>query len=77
MMKLKLSDEVVAAIARQVQLGILTGTDVVDHLRLLELEVADGSDVATLTDECKERVQKNVDDLLEQARRLSTPSDAN
>ena len=35
----KLSDDAIILIARQLQVAILTGTDVVDNLRLLELEV--------------------------------------
>ena len=38
----KLSDDTIAIIARQVQIAILTGTDVVDNLRLLELEPKEG-----------------------------------
>ena len=33
----KLSDEVIAQIAKLVQLAILTGTDVVDNLRMLRM----------------------------------------
>lgn len=77
MNKYTLSDEVIAAIARSLQLSMLTGTDVVDHLRLLEVE-PDYSNDATdpapqqlkLTAECVERTERNVQDLLAQAKRL-------
>lgn len=36
-MNFKLEDEVIAHIAKLVQLAILTGTDVVDHMRLMTL----------------------------------------
>ena len=36
---MKLNDEVIAHIAKQLQLAILTGTDIVDNLRQVELEV--------------------------------------
>lgn len=39
---LKLSDDAIVLIARQLQVAILTGTDVVDNLRLLELEEKNG-----------------------------------
>jgi len=39
--KIKLSDEAIAEIARLLQIAILTGTDVTDELRLLELYVSD------------------------------------
>jgi len=38
-MEHKLSDTAIAQIAQLVQLGILTGTDVTDHLRTLRLDV--------------------------------------
>jgi hypothetical protein len=77
MNKYTLSDEVIAAIARSLQLSMLTGTDVVDHLRLLEVEpdpenqIRDGSGIPLkLTAECAERTERNVQDLLAQAKRL-------
>lgn len=39
---MKLSDETIALIARQLQIAILTGTDVVDNLRLIDLEEKEG-----------------------------------
>lgn len=76
MNKYTLSDEVIAAIARSLQLSMLTGTDVVDHLRLLEVEASGDLTVAgqaqlKLTAECVERTERNVQDLLAQAKRLS------
>ncbi len=77
-MKFTFSDEILAAVAQCVQLGMLTGTDVVDHLRLLEVE-ADFSNDATdptpqqlkLTPECKERHERNIADLLARAMEIS------
>ena len=34
---MKLNDEVIAHIAKQLQLAILTGTDIVDNLRMIRL----------------------------------------
>lgn len=39
---LKLSDEVIGHIAKVLQLALLTGTDIVDNLRMLRLQNADG-----------------------------------
>ena len=39
---MKLSDEVIGHIAKQLQIAILTGTDVVDNLRMIELHEASG-----------------------------------
>ena len=43
----KLSDEVIAQIAKLVQMAILTGTDVVDNLRMLRMSI-DKTDSASL-----------------------------
>ncbi len=79
-MKFTFSDEVLAALAQSVQLGMLTGTDVVDHIRLLEVQ-PDPSDVTpsigqdtqllTLTPECKVRHERNIADLLARAMEIS------
>ena len=52
MKSFKLSDEVIAQVARLVQLAIITGTDIVDNLRMLSVEES-GTDegVLILTDE--------------------------
>ena len=39
---LKLSDEVIGHVAKVLQLALLTGTDVVDNLRMLRLQNDDG-----------------------------------
>lgn len=72
MSKYTLSDEIIAAIARSLQLAMFTGTDVVDHLRLLEVEPDTNSPTTLkLTAECVERTERNVQDLLQRARELS------
>ncbi len=75
-MKFHFSDEVLAAVAQCVQLGMLTGTDVVDHLRMLEVESCDNStNTLTLTSECRERHERNIADLLVRARQISVGAD--
>lgn len=74
-MKYTLSDEVIAAVARSLQLSMLTGTDVVDHLRLLEVEPSGDPTTANttqlnLTEAARDRFERNVKDLLKQADRL-------
>ena len=39
---MKLSDEVIGHIAKQLQIAILTGTDIVDNLRLIDLHESAG-----------------------------------
>lgn len=72
MNKYTLSDDIIAAIARSLQLAMFTGTDVVDHLRLLEVEPDSNSPTTLkLTAECVERAERNVQDLLQRAKELS------
>lgn len=62
-----LSDDVLRHIVQLVQLGILTGTDVVDHMRLIKLEEAtDG--VLDLTPEYVEYSKESIQKLLAFAR---------
>lgn len=79
-MKFTFSDEILAAVAQCVQLGMLTGTDVVDHLRVLEVEadptdvmptVGQNTQVLVLTPECKERHERNIADLVDRSLALS------
>ena len=49
MNKLKLSDNTISQIAKCVQVAILTGTDVVDHLR--QLELVENSGLINITEE--------------------------
>jgi hypothetical protein len=58
----KLSDDAIVLIARQLQVAILTGTDVVDNLRLLELEEKNGSLVPSPT--CLKSHDDQINSLL-------------
>lgn len=41
--ELKLSDDAIALVRELVQLSILTGTNIVDHMRAIRLELVDGA----------------------------------
>ena len=43
MKNLKLSDVAIGQIVQLLQMGILTGTDISDHIRMLRLDVSDGT----------------------------------
>jgi len=79
-MKFTFADEVLAAVANSVQLGMLTGTDVVDHLRQLEVEpdptdvtpsIGQETQLLTLTPSCRVRLERNIADLLDRAGEIS------
>jgi len=68
-MNYTLSDNAISAIARLVQLAILTGTDVVDNLRTLQLTV-DG-DKLTVSEEFRKNFETNLNELAQKAMRLN------
>ena len=58
----KLSDSAIAQIAKLLQVALLTGTDVVDNLRTMELTVAE--DLLEPSQEFLEQNEKNVETML-------------
>ena len=58
---MKFSDELIADVARTLQIAILTGTDIVDHLRTFEVE--DESGLIKLTKESKERIEREIKEM--------------
>ena len=60
----KLSDASIAQVAKLLQVAMLTGTDIVDNLRTLELVGKDG--VLDPTPEFIQRVESNVEAMLEE-----------
>jgi hypothetical protein len=74
---MKFSDELIADVARTLQIAILTGTDIVDHLRTFEVE--DESGLIKLTSESKERIEKEIKEMaarIEDARSAKSQNDA-
>ena len=67
----RLDDEVVAEVARSLQRALLTGTDIVDHIRAIELNVARGDGKILLSDEYLARTQANDNRLVDEADTLS------
>lgn len=63
-MSLKLSDQTIGQIAKCVQVAILTGTDIVDQLRQLELEINDGS--INVTGEYLSSFNTNIEKMLQE-----------
>ena len=59
---LRLSDNVISAIARLVQIAILTGTDVVDNLRTLKLELKDQT--LEVHKDFEKNLEQNIENML-------------
>ena len=72
----RLDDEVVAEVARSLQRALLTGTDIVDHIRSIELNVARGTDKILLSPEYLERTQTNDQRMVDEAQDLAIENNA-
>ena len=62
---MRLSDEAIAHVAQLVQIAILTGTDVVDNLRMMELVNDEG--VLMLDEDYERRADENVQKMISEA----------
>ena len=63
MESLKFSDEVIAQVARLVQLAILTGTDIVDNLRMMSVTKSEEGTLV-LTDEYRSIAEDQITKLM-------------
>ena len=61
---MKLNDEVIAHIAKLLQIAILTGTDIVDHLRMLTLESGENGKL-TINPEYQEVFEASLEKMLQ------------
>ena len=62
---MKFSDEVIAHIATALQMAIITGTDIVDHMRMMAFEESEGK--LYLDKNYAENEKNNIEKLLELA----------
>ena len=62
----KLDDNVIAHIARVLQVSMLTGTDIIDHMRMIRLSVKDDSLV--LQEEYANIFDGSLDSMLKNAQ---------
>ena len=67
----RLDDEVVAEVARSLQRALLTGTDIVDHIRAIELNVGRGNNKICLSPEYLTRTEANDQRMVDEAEELA------
>ena len=73
---MKLSDQVIAEISRLLQVALLTGTDVVDNLRLIEVEIdEDYTNKVILTDAYVKKAETNIEKMVAEAENLGSTSE--
>ena len=68
----KLSDEAISHIAQTIQIAMLTGTDVIDHLRMIDLVNEDN--LLILESSYKENFNVNIEKMVAEAEVLSEES---
>lgn len=66
---MKLNDEVIGHIARQLQMAILTGTDIIDNLRMIRLNEEEGQ--LYLDPEYVLAAAENEKKMLEEVQKLA------
>ena len=66
---MKFSDNLISNIARTLQIAILSGTDIVDHLRSFEVEESDGT--LNLTQDSMDKIEKEISTMLEVVKKGS------
>ena len=69
--EMSLSDEVIGQVARLVQIAILTGTDVVDNLRMLRVTLDEEDGNLVLTDEYRAMASQQVEKMLQEVSQAS------
>ena len=62
---MKLNDEVIAHIAKILQMALITGTDIVDHLRMMTLDENVG--ILSLNQEYNENNEANIQRMIDEA----------
>jgi len=64
--KFKLDDSSIAHIVKLIQLGFITGTDIVDHFRMIQF-AADENGILYLDSEYEENQNSNIEKMLQEA----------
>ena len=73
--EMSLSDEVIGQVARLVQIAILTGTDVVDNLRMLRVTFSEEDNNLVLTDEYRAMASEQLEKMLEEVSQASAEAE--
>ena len=64
----KLNDSVIAHFVKLLQLGLLTGTDIVDHFRMVRLTLEEGE--LFLNKDYEDNQEGNINRMLQQASEM-------
>ena len=65
---MKLDDKVIGHVAKVLQVAIITGTDVVDNLRSMELSLDENSGKLTVDNDYLKSFDRNVNGMIEEIK---------
>lgn len=65
----RLNDSVIAHFVKLLQLGLLTGTDIVDHFRMVRMTLEEGE--LFLNKEYEKNQEENIERMLQEASELA------
>lgn len=68
---MNLEDSAIAQIVKLIQMALLTGTDIVDHLRMMQLEVNDNNKIV-LNTEYAEIFNEQIEKMLKASEQSLT-----
>ena len=74
---MKLHDTTISKIAQIIQMAILTGTDIIDHLRMLSLELKENEDYIYVAEDYENIFNESIQKMLENAQNLSSKQPEN
>lgn len=72
--ELKFNDEVVASVAKVLQVAILTGTDIVDNLKTMKLKVSEDG-VLGIHENYEKEFERNIEKMLEEINQMKSTSE--
>ena len=67
-----LHDSTIAHIAKLVQLAIITGTDVIDHLRMMKLDINDLEGLIYIDKEYESNHSGSINDMIQKVNKEGT-----
>lgn len=67
----KLNDEFIVQLTRVLQLSMMTGTNIVDHMRQIRVEEKDETGSVVMTPEYLQYFDDNIKKMMEEVERLS------
>ena len=69
---MRLDDSVIAHIAKLLQLSIISGTDIVDHIRMIRLQLEENTNMLLLTKDYENNSESNIQKMIDEINTLES-----